>query len=83
MAAKGQTNVQEAFKLFVDALFPFKNEAQEAKDAKMKEVLKKQSAKGILTFRPVSNDFLHSQARKVSVPKDFAEKMAARRRGKS
>jgi hypothetical protein len=81
VAMQGKSNVDDAFKLFVEALFPFRDAKKEAKDAEMKEMLKRQASRGPITFKPVANDFLRERARRVTVPEDFARKLAEKRKG--
>lgn len=81
IASQGKSSVDEAFKMFVEALFPFRDAKKDAKDSEMKEMLKRQAARGPITFKPVMNDFLRERARRVTVPEDFARRLAEKRKG--
>lgn len=79
-AGGGQSSVGDAFRKFIDAVFPFQKQAQADIDAKMKEVMDRQVAKGALTFSPMSLDFLKKKAKTLQVPDEFHQKLRQRGR---
>jgi hypothetical protein len=79
IAASGKSNVPDAFKKYVDALFPFDHKPQEGKEAEMKAMMERQVAKGALTFKPMDMSFLRrNKAKSVGVDPEFAQKLKDR-----
>lgn len=78
----GKTNVPEIFKDYLSALFPFQKVDQDAKDAVMKEAMKKEVKKGMLTFKPMAMDVLKKKAKTMELPDDFKQKLASKRSAK-
>lgn len=81
IAAAGgvQSAVSTIFTSYLDAVLPFTKGQKVETDKKMVEALKKEVAKGALTFNPASTDVLKQRAKKMRVPDDFSVKMQQRR----
>jgi hypothetical protein len=77
-AGKVQSSVGDIFKKYVEAKFPWMKSAEAAKDSEMKDMMQKQVAKGVLTFKPMSMDFLKKKAEVMQMPDEWAEKLRER-----
>jgi len=79
VAGGGKEQVSGVFKSYIEALFPFMRIEQAAKDAEMKQAMKKEIERGVITFKPVAEDFLRRRVKTMELPEDFKKKLAARR----
>lgn len=52
--AKGNSRVIKAFKGYLEAAYPFAAELRSEQDQKMVEAMRKEAARGVITFTPVS-----------------------------
>ena len=75
----GKTNVSTAFKLYVEALFPFTRQQQEEQEKKMREVMKKEVEKGVITFKPVADRFLKQKLKHMELDDEFKRKLSERK----
>lgn len=75
-----QEHVTDIFKSITGALFPYLKSEQSDKDAEMKQVIKREAAKGIIRFAPAQHSFLQKKAKEMSLPDDFKRKLAEKRR---
>jgi hypothetical protein len=74
----GESKVSDAFKAYVDTIFPFNKKHQDDKDGKMKEVMDREVKKGAITFNPVAMDFLKNKTKTMSLPDDFQQRLRDR-----
>jgi hypothetical protein len=70
----------DAYKSYVEAAFPFASKARDETDKKMVEVMKKETAKGPILFKPqvVPTSQLVSTAKKMRLPDEFKKKLQDR-----
>ena len=77
----GKTTVPAKFKDFVESVFPFLEKDAAGSDAEMKEVMKKEAAKGPIQFASTPMNTFKSAAKKLSMPDDFRKKLQAKAKG--
>ena len=77
-AGKVQSSVGEVFKKYLEAKFPWAKSVEAAKDEEMKEMMQRQVAKGVITFQPMSMDFLKKKAEVMQMPDEWAERLRER-----
>lgn len=83
--ASGAEHVSASFKEFINSVFPFQKGSQKVEDKKLLEAMRKEVARGPLTFTPVETNMLKQRAATMAMPDAFRKKltdgaMAARRR---
>lgn len=74
----GKTKVPDKFKEFVLSVFPFLEKEEVNSDMKMKEVMKREVAKGPIQFTSVANNTLKAAAKRLSMPDEFKERLRAK-----
>jgi hypothetical protein len=77
----GKENVSGVFRSYLEAVFPFLKTEHEAVEKRMKEALKKETAKGFITFKPVADKFLKQKVKTMQLDEDFKQRLATKRRG--
>jgi hypothetical protein len=81
VAAGGKSdNVQEAFKQYLNAIFPFRESKQSKVDEEMKRVMEREIKKGPITFKPMPMNFLKKKAKMMQIPDEWSQRLAQRNR---
>lgn len=70
------------FNEYVDTVFPFAKGQRAEVDSKMKKMMEKEVAKGMLTFQVSGTDFFKKKVKEMRVPDEFKKKLYARNRTK-
>lgn len=66
----------EAYKLFIDAIFPFAAKSRTDTDQKAVDMMRKEAARGPITFSPINTpNPLQKTAKQMSLPDDFRRKL--------
>lgn len=73
----------EAYKKFIDAIFPFAAKTRSNTDEKMVQAMRQEAAKGPITFSPINTpNPLQKAARQMRLPDEFRQKLQTRARGR-
>jgi hypothetical protein len=75
----GKSSLGDTFQNYVEAVFPFARQQRKEMDEKMKEALKRETSKGIITFSPMSDKFLERKLKVLQLDEEFKQRMAARK----
>lgn len=70
-----ESSLSTKFKDFVDTVYPFMVPERAAKDNQMKEMMKKEVAKGPISFTQTDQNMFKSVVKRLSVPDDFRKKL--------
>jgi hypothetical protein len=77
----GGEGAQKSFLEYYDKVFPFAENARGDTDQKMVEKMRKEVAKGPISFKPVSTDSpLNKAIQRLRLPDDFKQKLRNRRK---
>lgn len=76
-----KTAVGDVFKTFIETIFPFAKGQQQEMEKRMRDVMKKEVARGVITFKPVADKFLHQKLKTMTLDDDFKKKIAEKRKG--
>lgn len=80
MSANGEL-AQKTFLEYYEKIFPFAAGVRGDSDKKLVDVMKKEVAKGPITFKPVSTDSpLNKAVQKLRLPDEFKAKLRNRNR---
>lgn len=74
-ASGGKTSIPVKFKEYMEAVFPFTAKENTASDEKQKEVLKKEAARGPITFTTGPSSTLRAATKKLSMPDNFRKNL--------
>lgn len=69
----------EVFKQLVSSAFPFMKKEQEAQDQKLKEVMERETKRGVIVFNAPQANPLRERAKAMALPDEFRKKLAERR----
>ena len=82
LSASAGGDAQKMFNEYVDTVFPFAKGQRAEVDSKMKKMMEKEVAKGMLTFQVSGTDFFKKKVKEMRVPDEFKKKLYARNRTK-
>ena len=80
LSEKGADNTAKVFLKYAAAAMPYTSKQQEVTDAKMKEAMAKEVSKGVIYFNAPAPNPLHQRAKEMTLPDEFRQKLAARRK---
>lgn len=80
LSEKGAENTAKVFMKYAEAAMPYTQKQQAATDAKMKEAMAKEVGKGVIYFNAPAPNVLHQRAKEMTLPDEFRQKLAARRK---
>lgn len=80
LAAASGGESQKLFNEYVDCVFPFAKGQRAEVDEKMKQMMKKEVDRGMLTFQISGTDFFKKKVKQLRVPDEFKKKLYARKR---
>lgn len=69
------SNVQQHWKNYTGAVFPWTKGAEAVKDSQMKEVMAKEVAKGAITFSAIRYNPLKEKAQRMNLDSNFKKRM--------
>lgn len=82
-AAGGKSDsIQEAFKKYLNSVFPFRETRQSKVDEQMKSVMEREVKKGAITFKPMPMNFLKKKAKTMQVPDEWSERLRRHHAGR-
>jgi hypothetical protein len=80
LSEDGAEATSKVFKSYIAAALPFIQKDQESTDAKLKEAMEREVKKGVILFSPPTANPLVQRAKEMSLPDQFREKLANRKR---
>lgn len=73
----------EAYRLFIDAIFPFAAKTRTDSDQKMVQMMRQEAQKGPITFSPINTpNPLQRVAKQMTLPDEFRKKLQMKARGR-
>lgn len=73
----------EAYKQFIDAIFPFAAKTRTDTNQQLVETMQKEAAKGPITFSPINTpNPLQRVAKQMTLPDDFRKKLQTKVKGR-
>jgi hypothetical protein len=80
LSKDGADNMAKTFLKYAAAAMPYTEKQQSDTDKKMKEAMEKEVKKGVIYFRAPQANPLAQRAREMTLPDEFRQKLAARRK---
>lgn len=81
IAERGSKGTDDLYRLYLAAAMPFLSKTTSDKDEELKKVMKREVQKGVITFNaPATPNPLMQRAKQMSLPDDFREKLAKKKR---
>ena len=81
LAEDGAENTAKVFQRYAATAMPYTEKQQAETDQKMKEAMEREVKKGVIYFRAPTAAPLTQRAKEMSLPDEFRQKLAARRKG--
>lgn len=75
-----KNNVAEVFQNLIVAILPYSKQEQVKTDEKMKEAMKREVARGVITFKTEGDSPLQKRAKVIREPDEMTKKMIERAR---
>jgi hypothetical protein len=82
MGGEEKKGTVESYKNLLSAMLPYMEQQQGNKDAEMKAIMEREVKKGVVLFKPqvATNAPLLERAAKMTLPDDFRQRLAARKK---
>jgi hypothetical protein len=81
IAERGSKATDDLYRLYLAAAMPFLSKTDSNKDEELKKVMKREVEKGVIAFNaPATPNPLVQRAKQMSLPDDFREKLANRKK---
>lgn len=80
LSEDGAENTAKVFQKYASAAMPYSDKIQAETDQKMKEAMEREVKKGVIYFRAPTAAPLTQRAKELSLPDEFRQRLAARRK---
>lgn len=80
LSEDGAANTAKVFQKYASAAMPYTEKQQQETDQKMKEAMEREVSKGVIYFRAPTAAPLTQRAKEMSLPDEFRQKLAARKK---
>lgn len=77
---KASKDLGDLYSSYLSSAMPFLSKAKVDKDAELKKVMEREMKKGVIAFNVSTPNPLVQRAKAMSLPDDFRQKLADRRR---